>query len=334
MKTVAAIIVCAILTGIPTFGMAASAMQECLLSRMEFADDDMTIGSLRSRCEQEIASRNFVATNEQSTVIEAIRSDRDIENRKYLVSVHNPNYILPFTRNSELNREPWRQATTPENAEAFREEEAVFQVSAKMPLWRNMFSRSTDLYFAYTQKSWWQIYTNEAELSAPFRETNYEPEFFARHYGGPDFGRFGRVSAFDFGYIHQSNGRPDISDGALNRSWDRLMARAVLDWDQFAILLRAWWAFEEADDNPNLYQYLGYGDVRAVWAPNKHTFGLMVRPGTKEVGVEASWSWQATNAFRLYAQYYYGYGESLLDYNVKTNRFGIGVMFNDFIMNW
>ncbi len=110
MQPLPALFLSAVLTGIPTFGMAASAMQECLLSRMEIADDDMTIGSLRSRCEQELASRNSGVTNEQSTVIEAIRSDRDVENRKYLVSVHNPNYILPFTRNSELNREPWRQS--------------------------------------------------------------------------------------------------------------------------------------------------------------------------------------------------------------------------------
>ena len=334
MKTVAAVIVCAILIVISTPGKAASAMQECLLSHIESADDDMTIGSLRGRCEREIASRNFGAANELSTVMEAIRSDRDIENRKYLVSVHQQNYILPYSSNSELNREPWDRATTPENANAFKEEEAVFQVSAKMPLWRNMLSKNMDLYFAYTQKSWWQIYTDEAELSAPFRETNYEPEIFARYFDGPNLGRLGRVSVFDFGYVHQSNGRADISDGALNRSWDRLMARAVLDRDQFAIVLRTWWAFDESDDNPNLYQYLGYGDVRAVWAPNKHTFGLMIRPGTEKVGAEASWSWQANNAFRVYAQYYYGYGESLLDYNVKTNRFGIGVMFNDLIMNW
>lgn len=334
MKTLIVVVASAVMAVIPSPGKAVSVMQECLLAHLESAADDMTIGSLRSECRQETESRDFGATNKQSTVFEAIRSDRDIENRKYLISVHKQNYILPYTRNSNLNREPWDRVTTPENAEAFNEEEAVFQVSAKMPLWRNMLSKNMDLYFAYTQKSWWQIYTNEAELSAPFRETNYEPEFFARYFGGPELGRFGRVSAFDLGYVHQSNGRPDISDGALNRSWDRLMARAVLDWDEFALVLQTWWAFEESDDNPNLYQYLGYGDVRAVWAPNKHTFGLMLRPGTEKVGVEASWSWQATNALRVYAQYYYGYGESLLDYNVKTNRFGIGVMFSDFIMNW
>ena len=325
--------VCALLLCIGAADLRAATMQECLLAGLEDADDSMTIGSLRSRCEDEAKAGRIGPAEDESTVVQYIRADTDVENRGYLISVHNPNYILAYTNNSDLNLDPWRQATTPENVAALKDEEAIFQVSAKFALWRNMFSRDMDLYFAYTQKSWWQIYTDEAELSAPFRETNYEPEIFARYYGGPDLGAVGRIAALDLGYVHQSNGRADISEGALNRSWDRVMGRAVFDWDEFAVVLRAWWAFSESDDNPNMYRYLGYGDVRAVWAPNKHTFGLMVRPGTEEIGVEASWSWQITNALRLYAQYFYGYGESLLDYNAKTNRFGIGVMFNDFLMN-
>ncbi len=329
MKAMTTIFVSALLALSPLQSKAASSMQDCMIASLETADDSVTVGALRSQCESQLASDSSV----DSLLFEYIRSDRDIENRNYLVSVHKQNYILPFTTNSDFNREPWERVTTPENAAAFKDEEAIFQVSAKMPLKRNLFSRNMDLYFAYTQKSWWQIYTDEAELSAPFRETNYEPEFFARYYGGPKIGRLGRISVMDFGYVHQSNGRADISDGALNRSWDRLMARAVLDWGNLAVVLRGWWAFEESDDNPNLYQYLGYADVRGVWAPNRNTFGLMLRPGTKKVGVEASWSFPVTDVLRVYAQYYNGYGESLLDYNVKTNRIGIGIMTSDIIMN-
>ena len=40
-----------------------------------------------------------------------------------------------------------------------------------------------------------------------------------------------------------------------------------------------------------------------------------------------------SDSLRLYAQYYYGYGESLLDYAAKSERIGFGIIFNDFLMN-
>lgn len=330
MRAKTAVVASVVLAASPA--MATTVMEECLVQSLESASDDTTVGTLRALCAEKLSASD--TTSDQSLLFEYIRSDTDIENRNYLVSVHKQNYFLAYTNNSDLNLEPWRQATTPENVDAFRDEEAIFQVSAKMPIWRNLFSRNMDLYFGYTQKSWWQIYTDEAELSSPFRETNYEPEVFARYYGGPRLGSLGRVAAMDFGVVHQSNGRADISDGALNRSWDRVMARAVMEFgNNLAVSIRGWWAYDESDDNPNLYQYLGYGDVRAVWAPNKHTVSLMVRPGTRKAGVEASWSYPLTDLVRIYAQYYNGYGESLLDYNAKTNRFGIGLMTSDFIMN-
>jgi phospholipase A1 len=321
--------------GMTQLPVMSATTDDCLLRAIQNADDSATVGSLRQQCSDQItASETTVPETDKETQIDRyLRSDTDASTRNYLISVHKPNYILPYTNNSDLNLEPWEDNVSPENLAALSDTEAIFQVSAKLPVWRNMFSQDMDLYFAYTQKSWWQVYTDEADLSAPFRETNYEPELFARYFGGPKLGAGGRVSAIDVGYVHQSNGRSDVGDGAINRSWDRLMARAVLDWDEFAVILRGWAVLDESDDNENLYQYMGYGDIRAQWAPNKNTFGLMVRPGTEKMGVEASWSWQLTDTFRLYTQYYKGYGESLLDYNAKTSRIGIGIMFNDYLMN-
>ena len=57
----------------------------------------------------------------------------------------------------------------------------------------------------------------------------------------------------------------------------------------------------------------------------------MLRPGTQENAVEMTWSYPITKTLRIYTQYFNGYGESLLDYNVRTERIGIGIAINDIV---
>ncbi|MGI9342967.1 MAG: phospholipase A [Gammaproteobacteria bacterium] len=328
MKPAITGILAALLVLISMQSSTAATMEDCLLEALQNAGEDTTVGSLRQRCSQ--ATPAPAAPDDEPTVLERrIASEYDTMDRDYILTLHNPNYILLFTYNDKVNREPWIPIGTPEQVAAISEEEMVFQISGKMPLWRNMFSKNMDLYFGYTQKNWWQIYTNEEDVSAPFRETNYEPEVFARYFGGPGLPFGGKIAGLDAGYIHQSNGKA----GSLSRSWDRVIGRAAFDYGDLAFLLRAWYAFDESDENPSMHRYLGYGDLRAIWAPNRNTFTAMFRPGTEKYAYELTWSFQVTSAFRLYAQWFNGYGESLLDYNVRTNRYGIGIAFSDFLMN-
>jgi len=88
---------------------------------------------------------------------------------------------------------------------------------------------------------------------------------------------------------------------------------------------------DDEDDNPHMYRYYGYGDVRVAFAPNKNTFTTMFRPGTQGNDLELTWSYPLNNLFRVYAQYWNGYGESLLDYDTRIERFGIGFALNDYV---
>ncbi|MGI9341988.1 MAG: phospholipase A, partial [Gammaproteobacteria bacterium] len=134
-------------------GANAATMEECLLEALQTADADATVGSLQQRCSQ--ATPAPAAPDDEPTVFDRrIASEYDAMDRDYILQLHNPNYILLFTYNDKVNREPWIPIGTPEQVAAISEEEMVFQISGKMPLWRNMFSKNMDLYFGYTQKNW------------------------------------------------------------------------------------------------------------------------------------------------------------------------------------
>ena len=107
-----------------------------------------------------------------------IAAERQSLDRSYSLTPHLPNYLLAYS----LRNDPNRPEVTGEEGR-LQKQEAVLQISVKFPLWRRMLGTENDLLFGYTSKSWFQAYNSA--LSKPFRETNYEPEIFWRHYGGP-----------------------------------------------------------------------------------------------------------------------------------------------------
>ena len=313
--------------------VAATTMEDCLLDALANADDAVTVGEIRAGCEEqatageavEILDEDSMTVFELGTLQERIAFERDVERREFTITPHEPNYIL-WTTVDEANQSVCLAANEPLGC--VEEEEMKFQVSFKLPIWRNMFGTNMDTYFAYTATSWWQLFNDD--ISSPFRETNYQPEFFVRSFTNRNV-LGANWAGWSLGFNHQSNGRND----PISRSWNRIIGRAFFSiGDNLAIGLRAWHRIEEDeedDDNPRIYQYLGYGDLRAVWTPNRHTISAMVRPGSRETSYELTWSYPISKVFRVYAQYYDGYGESLLDYDFEIKRFGIGVALNDYL---
>lgn len=248
----------------------------------------------------------------------------------FAISPHRTSYFLPVTYNSHLNREPWLDARgeelTGENLEKW---EAKFQISLKAILLDRIFSPDVSLAIAYTQLSFWQFYNGAA--SRPFRETVHEPELFLNWL--TDFNLLGmRQRIIRVGILHQSNGRSE----PLSRSWNRIYGELVLERNRFVLDIRAWYRIKEEkskDDNPDIHNYLGYGDIRLNYYLNQHEFSLTLRNNLdhdNRGAVQLEWSFPLYKKIRGYVQYFNGYGESLIDYNHSTNRLGVGFM----LVNW
>ena len=300
--------------------VADEASRECLLAEIESAAASTTVAEIRERCG--LVERDRA---ESSSAIERrLEAERRTMGNEFVITPHRPNYVLPVTSNSAGNGQSLPQGEIDE--QEIRDEELKFQISLKVPLWRGLGSPNTDLFFAFSVEAWWQAYSGD--LSAPFRDVNYEPELILRHYGGPEILGL-QMAGWDIGLNHESNGR----GGELSRSWNRILGTAVFDLsDDFALGVRAWYRIpDEIDDNPGIYRYLGYGEARLVWAQGRHAVTAMVRPGTEETSFELTWSMHLEDGVRLYTQYFDGYGESLLDYDKPARRFGIGLALSDFL---
>jgi len=245
---------------------------------------------------------------------------------KFYISPHRSNYILPYTYNASPNYDAVREA---DPGEDLKHEEVVFQLSLKVKLWEDIFAQKADLWVGYTQRSFWQFYNFED--SSPFRETDYEPELLLNL--RTDYRFLGLRGRFiNLGFNHQSNGQSD----PLSRSWNRIVANAGFERGDFSLLLKGWYRIPESaadDDNPNMEDYLGYGEIWGYYFWKGNRFGIMLRNNLdfhdNRGAVQLEWSFPILERVGGYIQYYNGYGESLLDYNHSVNRIGIGFILKD-----
>lgn len=250
---------------------------------------------------------------------------------------YRPTYILPYTYVDSPNQNP----TSPTLGEAeydapLKNEEAKYQISFRVPLLTGMLDDSTTLWFGYTQKSFWQVYNTDD--SAPFRETNYEPEIFLRQRLGWDLGP-GEITSASIGFNHQSNGQSE----PRSRSWNRIKGNISYAYGRWLFMVNPWYRLPEDEDdedspdnNPDIEEYLGYAEYIAVYKWNgNHVLSTKLlnnlQDDNNRTSVELSYSFPMGDTIKGYIQYYNGYGESLIDYNERTHRIGIGIMLNDWL---
>lgn len=235
------------------------------------------------------------------------------------IRTYYPIYMLPANWSSGRNEQP---STPTRQSEKFDLDstEVKFQLSLKSKLLDNLIGDNGDIWAGYTQESHWQAYNSD---SAPFRETNYMPEVFMVWRTGIDLGPL-RWQFVNLGLIHQSNGR----GRDLSRSWNRFYAMFGLEGPNTDVYIRPWIRVleESDDDNPDIEDYLGYGDLRIVHRLGQHDLNLMGRhnPAEGKGALELGWHWPLIGDVKGYARVFSGYGESLIDYNHKQTTVGIG----------
>ena len=237
---------------------------------------------------------------------------------------HHSSYLIATRsyRPNDAPYAPYRDLT--DNDTDLSKGELAFQLSFKMKMVEGAFGKPVDLWFGYTQNSFWQAANSKA--SSPFRETNYQPEVMAIAPLGYEIGGV-KLTHAGLGLNHQSNGQ----SGTLSRSWNRVYAQLGLEKDGFSATGRVWKRLNEnadEDDNPDLVDYMGRGDLALAYRRDGHIYSSTLRYNfhTSRGAIQANWAFPLAGNVKGYAQVFAGYGQSLIDYNYFQRSIGVGVL--------
>jgi len=290
-----------------------------------------------------------INTVETKKLVESI-----YENNFFGLTPFHENYLLPisisnkkYRRFSELIHP--NATLTPEQQQynEYSNDEVEFQISFKKRLTYDLFGWNESLVVAYTQKVWWQFY----QKSAPFREMDIAPEIFlsvpSSTYMNENYG----LKSIRYGFLHESNGQ----DGYRSRSWNRLHITGLWQWDNLFLSTKLWYRVpeslksdayynsngvgvnpnEKGDDNPNIENYLGYGDIHLHYLYGNNQFSTMLRynfgaGGHQRGAAEFTWSYPFFNSTNMfwYTKIFNGYGESLIDYDRSITKASFGFSFS------
>lgn len=190
-----------------------------------------------------------------------------------------------------------------------------------------------DLMIAYTQRTLWDI----GAESKPFYDTSYMPEigylFLADE---PDQKGLFTWLGWQIATHHESNGK----SGPGTRSLDTLFVRPAftigdLDGWHLVVAPKLFTYLGKSNNNPDIADFRGYGNLRLVFAktggPSLSVDGWVgqgFNHGTAQFDLTFPTSlFSDSLASFIHIQYWTGYGESLLDYNKRTDALRFGISF-------
>lgn len=331
---------------------STESINACLQSSVTTADGAMSINQLREACRQLYIQQT---PNEGIPVIEEKQVDGDkspetnpegrLLNRRmtmealnranrFILTPHKRNYFSPISYSSTPNTEPYRESEDKALVN-LKHAEAEFQFSTKILIYENIFNDNGHLYLGYTNRSFWQIYSDED--SAPFREIDHQPELLLSFINDWEILGFRNVLN-EFALTHQSNGK----GGLESRSWNRIMINSVFERGRFIFALSPWYRIPEpeqdypgdpnGDDNPDISHYMGHFEFNGAYEKGRNIFNIMLRnnfDSDNKGALELGWSFPVSTNLRGQLKYFNGYGHSLIDYNADQEVVALGIVFTD-----
>jgi len=270
--------------------------------------------------------------------------EKNISNEPFVMIPYKPNYFI----GSYI-------ADIEETHSEYDDFEAKFQLSFKIPISdyqtpsRCFWIKGTECvaFFGYTQLSVWQMLN--FDQSAPFRDTNFEPELMISQLLNKDLFAGWKLRLVNYGvFNHQSNGNVPPN----SRSWNRSYIDFVFENNHHYITFKAWRRWPEdpkqsptefhGDDNENIEDFVGNGEFKYLYVGQSANYSIEIRDSkehSNKMNFQFNWSipvkeiamFSTARDLRFYIQYFNGYGETLIDYNVKRERLGFGVMLTDWL---
>ena len=182
------------------------------------------------------------------------------------------------------------------------------------------------LQFGYTQRSLWDITAD----SSPFYDTSYMPALFFESVPRTLQNEPWRFSwlGYQFGYAHESNGRDGSTGRSLNTLWARMGVGFTLPGDWNILVSPQLFAYVfSLTDNPDVGDYRKYGRLHAAigrtGGPSLFYTGQVgedFKHPTHQLALTVPARIPVLDFLAiLMAQYFHGYGESLLGYDEETD---------------
>ncbi|MDY0279978.1 MAG: phospholipase A [Salinivirgaceae bacterium] len=199
------------------------------------------------------------------------------------------------------------------------------QLGFKQRLTNFAFPWNTYLFFTYRQKAFWNVY----DESSPFREINYNPAFAIAK---PLF-RNGIIQGIILLQMeHESNGR----DGEKSRSWNYPSLFCAIKFSpKVTGSVKIWVPLGNMEDNKDITDYKGFSQLQCSYQVGKR----IILETEINKSFKLNWKGSVQLGFyyqiaknsnqHLYAEYFLGYAEDLINYNRATQKIRVGISFRD-----